>query len=417
MRAVIRRSAWLTLLTAAIASAALAASIAPATGSATGSASTRLRHQVSSAFRGSTAHTVHYRVRIPGGPTLSRRPTSRSRPASNEKVLTTQTLLAQVGPNFAYRTSFYVTRPIGVHGVEPGDLVVHAGGDPTLTSSELGLLAKDLHRKLGLRRVAGDLVIDDSRYDHATRASGWKAGFLPHQSGPIDAFSVDSDSRGSSASYLADPTLANAAILRKALHHAKVTVSGHDVAGRLRNGAQLVLIHRSGKLSKIVRETLTVSDNYNAEMMLREAGYQHSGTGTRTSGVAAVEAEAARLHVRLGHVVDGSGLSYDDEESPITMLRWLRAIRRTSTADLVYDSMPTSCRTGTLEFRLCGTHVAGRVHAKTGTLDHVVALSGWTHTRSGVLVTFSFLLSGVRSLNAAQQHLDAAVSRLARYQF
>jgi D-alanyl-D-alanine carboxypeptidase/D-alanyl-D-alanine-endopeptidase (penicillin-binding protein 4) len=412
MLPVIRRSAWLMILTGGVATAALAASISPVAASP----STRLRHQVSTSFRGSTAHAIHYRVRIPGGPTLSRHPAATSRPASNEKVLTTQTLLAQVGPGFQYQTRFYVTQPIGVHGVEPGDLVVRAGGDPTLTSSELGLLAKDL-RKLGLRRVAGDLVIDDSRYNHSTRAPGWKGGFLPHESGPIDAFSVDSDSHGSSASYLADPTLANAAIFRKALHKAKVKVGGGDVAGRLPKGSRRILTHRSEQLSKIVGETLTVSDNYNAEMMLREAGFQDSGKGTRTSGVAAVEKEAARLHVRLGHVVDGSGLSYDDKESPVAMLRWLRAIRRTSTADLIYNSMPTSCRTGTLEFRLCGTHVAGRVHAKTGTLDHVVALSGWTHTRSGTLVTFSFLLSGVRSLSSAQQHLDAAVSRLARYRF
>jgi D-alanyl-D-alanine carboxypeptidase/D-alanyl-D-alanine-endopeptidase (penicillin-binding protein 4) len=413
MSAAIRRSAWLTLLTALVAAAAVTASIAPAAASA----STRLRHQVSTAFRGSTAHAVHYRVGIPGGPTLSRHPTAKSRPASNEKLLTTQTLLAQVGPNFSYQTRFYVTEPIGRHGLERGDLVVRGGGDPTLTSSELGLLTKDLHRKFGLRRVAGDLVIDDTRYNHATRAPGWKSGFLPKQSGPIDAFSVDSDSHGSSASYLADPTLANAEILRKALHQARIRVSGDDVAGRLPRGARKILTHRSGRLSGIVGETLTVSDNYNAEMMLREAGFQRSGKGTRTSGVAAVRAEAAKLHVKLGHVVDGSGLSYDDKESPLAMLRWLRAIRRTSTADLIYDSVPTSCRTGTLEFRLCGTDVAGRVHAKTGTLDHVVALSGWTHTRSGVLVTFSFLLSGVRSLSSAQQHLDAAVSRLARYLF
>jgi D-alanyl-D-alanine carboxypeptidase/D-alanyl-D-alanine-endopeptidase (penicillin-binding protein 4) len=413
MRAVTRRCAWLTLLTGLVAAAAVTASTAPAAASA----STRLRHQVSLAFRGSTAHAVHYRVRIPGGPTLSRHPTETSRPASNEKVLTTQTLLAAVGPNFAYQTRFYVTEPIGSHGVEPGDLVVRGGGDPTLTSSELGLLAKDLRRRLGLRRVAGDLVIDDTRYNHSTRAPGWKSGFLPHESGPIDAFSVDSDSHGSSASYLASPTLANAAIFRKALHKAKVRVSGRDAARRLPKRAHKILTHRSGQLSQIVGETLTVSDNYNAEMMLREAGFQHSGKGTRTSGVAAIKAEAARLHVKLGHVVDGSGLSYDDKESPVSMVRWLQAIRRTPNADLIYNSVPTSCRTGTLEFRLCGTHVAGRVHAKTGTLDHVVALSGWTHTRSGVLVTFSFLLSRVRSLSSAQQHLDAAVSRLARYRF
>jgi D-alanyl-D-alanine carboxypeptidase/D-alanyl-D-alanine-endopeptidase (penicillin-binding protein 4) len=357
---------------------------------------------------------VHYTVQIAGGPALSRRPTLMSRPASNEKLLTTQTLLAEVGPGFHYRTRFYVTAPVDSNGVEAGNLVVRGGGDPTLTSSELTLIGKELHAD-GLRRVTGQLVIDDSRYNHWTRAPGWKHGFLPNETGPIDAFAVDSDAHGHSAAYLADPTLANAALLRQALHHAHIKVAGSDKVGRVPAGATLIRTHRSGRLRDIVRETLTVSDNFNAEMMLREAGFQRSGKGTRSTGVAAIRAEAARLGVRLGRVEDGSGLSYDDAESPRAISSWLRAIRGTSTRQVVYDAVPTSCRTGTLEFRLCGSHVAGRVHAKTGTLDHVVALSGWTHTRSGQLVTFSFLLSKVRSLSEAQQHLDAAVSRLARY--
>jgi D-alanyl-D-alanine carboxypeptidase/D-alanyl-D-alanine-endopeptidase (penicillin-binding protein 4) len=404
MRTVLRRPALLAMLTGLAASAALVASMAPAAASS----STRLRHQVSAAFSGSTAHEVHYQVNIANGPSLSRRPTSRSRPASNEKLLTTQTLLSQVGPDFQYATRFYVTGPISPTGVEDGDLVVLAGGDPTLTSSELGLLAKDLHND-GLRRVTGNLVIDDSRYNHFTRAPGWKAHFVPDETGPIDAFSVDSDSHSHAASYLANPTLANAAILRKALHHAKVKVNGSTVAGRRPKGSTKILTHHSETLGKIVQETLTVSDNYNAEMMLREAGFQRSEKGTRANGVAAITATARRLGVHLGHVVDGSGLSYDDSESPRAIVSWLRAIRHSSTAQVVYDSVPTSCRTGTLEFRLCGRHVGGRVHAKTGTLDHVVALSGWTHTRSGALVTFSFLLSKVRSISTAQHHLDAAV--------
>lgn len=411
MRTVPRRSALLATLTGLAAAAALGAA-APAAASP----SATLRHDVSTAFRGSTARDVHYRVHIAGGPTLSRRPTTLSRPASNEKLLTTQTLLSEVGPRFTYQTRFYVTAPISSTGVEDGDLVVLGGGDPTLTTSELGLLAKDL-RSDGLRRITGDLVIDDSRYSHSTVAPGWKAGFLPDETGPIDAFSVDSNSHSHSASYLADPTLANAAILRKALHHAKLTVAGSTVAGGLPKGSKKILTHHSSSLGAIVDETLTDSDNFNAEMMLREAGFQHSGTGTRAGGVAAITAAAARAGVHLGRVVDGSGLSYDDEESPLAILRWLQAIRRTPTAQDIYDAVPTSCRTGTLEFRLCGRNVIGRVHAKTGTLDDVVALSGWTHTRSGSLVTFSFLLSKVRSLTAAQQHLDAAVSRLARYRF
>jgi D-alanyl-D-alanine carboxypeptidase/D-alanyl-D-alanine-endopeptidase (penicillin-binding protein 4) len=410
MRTATRRSVLVATLTGLATAAVLAGSMSPAAASQ----SSRLRHQVGAAFTRSTARDVHYQVRIANGPSLSRRPTAGSRPASNEKLLTTQTLLSQVGPDFQYSTRFYVTGPVSSRGVEAGDLVVLAGGDPTLTSSELGLLAKDLHND-GLRRVTGNLVIDDSRYNHFTRAPGWKAHFVPDESGPIDAFSVDSDSHGHAASYLANPTLANAAIFRKALHHAKVKVNGSNVAGRRPKGSTKILTHHSETLGKIVQETLTVSDNYNAEMMLREAGFQRSGKGTRANGVAAIIATAKRLGVHLGKVVDGSGLSYDNSESPRAMLSWLRAIHHSSTGQVVYDSVPTSCRTGTLEFRLCGRHVGGRVHAKTGTLDHVVALSGWTHTRSGALVTFSFLLSKVRSISSAQRHLDKAVSRLARY--
>jgi serine-type D-Ala-D-Ala carboxypeptidase/endopeptidase (penicillin-binding protein 4) len=416
MHIMARRPSRLALLAVLAGLSALAVFIPAAAVAATPSATTRssLRDQVSASFPGSTARDVHYNVQIAGGPGLSRRPTLLSRPASNEKLLTTQTLLAEVGPGFQYRTRIYVTAPVGSDGVEDGDLVVRGGGDPTLTSSELALIGKELHGD-GLRRVTGQLVIDDSRYNHWTRAPGWKPGFLPDETGPIDAFAVDSDAHGHSAAYLANPTLANAAIFRKALHAAHVKVVGSDTAARLPAGATLFRTHRSGRLRDIVRETLTVSDNFNAEMMLREAGFQRSGTGTRTTGIAAIRAEAARLGVRLGRVEDGSGLSYRDAESPRAITRWLRAIRGSSTARVVYASVPTSCRTGTLQFRLCGSHVAGRVHAKTGTLDHVVALSGWTHTRSGHLVTFSFLLSKVRSLTKAQQHLDAAVSRLARY--
>lgn len=383
-------------------------------GPALASAPSALRHGMSAAFSGSTARDVHYDVRIAGGPTLSRRPAALSRPASNEKLLTTQTLLAEVGPGYRYRTTFYATAPVDADGVERGDLVVVAGGDPTLTTGELGLIGKEL-RADGLRRVTGALVVDDSRYDHSTRAPGWKRHFLPDQTGPIDAFAVDSDARGRSAAYLADPTLANASILRSALHRAHIKVAGRDLTGRLPAGSTLIHTYRSSRLAHIVRETLTVSDNFNAEMMLREAGYQRSGKGTRATGIAAVRAEAALLHVRLGRVEDGSGLSYRDGESPAAVTAWLRAISRSRTYPVIYESVPTSCRTGTLKFRLCGAHVAGRVHAKTGTLDHDVALSGWTHTRSGRLVTFSFLLSRVRSTSVAEQHLDAAVSRLARY--
>jgi D-alanyl-D-alanine carboxypeptidase/D-alanyl-D-alanine-endopeptidase (penicillin-binding protein 4) len=421
MRSVLRRHVLTTgVIACAIAGAAgLGVGIAPPAAAAVrtprrAQSLATLARAVHSAFSGSTATDVHYRIDIAGSQPIRHDSTLTSHPASNEKLLTTQTLLAEVGPTFHYHTRIYATAPLDSAGVEHGDLVVLAGGDPALTSSTLSSLATRLHQA-GLRHVTGHLVIDDSRYNHQTRAPGWKHDFVPGQTGPIDAFSVNSNTGGHSAAYLRDPTLANAQIFRTALHHAHITVHGTDTTGLLPVGATLIGSHASAPLQVIVEKTLDVSDNFSAEMMLREAGYQRSGIGTRSTGVAAVLAEAHRLGVTLGHVADGSGLSYADEESPRAMIGWLHAVRSQPTFPVVYDGVPTSCRSGTLRYRLCGSHVAGRVHAKTGTLDHVVALSGWTHTRDGRLVTFSFLLSHVRSLYAAQQHLDAAVSRLARY--
>jgi D-alanyl-D-alanine carboxypeptidase/D-alanyl-D-alanine-endopeptidase (penicillin-binding protein 4) len=168
----------------------------------------------------------------------------------------------------------------------------------------------------------------------------------------------------------------------------------------------------------MVTQTLTYSDNFYAEMLLREAGAARSGHGCLATGVAAVRALAATMGVRLGVVKDGSGLSYDDRESPATLRAWLHAATRLATYpdiySTVYFGLAISCETGTLQERLCGPHTTGRVHAKTGTLDHVVALSGVTFTHSGRRVTFSFLLSGIHNMAKATRHLDAAVAVLAR---
>jgi serine-type D-Ala-D-Ala carboxypeptidase/endopeptidase (penicillin-binding protein 4) len=52
-------------------------------------------------------------------------------------------------------------------------LYVRGGGDPGLTSEDYWRLAADLHR-LGLRRVRGDLVIDDSLFDGERWHPSWQ---------------------------------------------------------------------------------------------------------------------------------------------------------------------------------------------------------------------------------------------------
>ncbi|HEX3823431.1 MAG TPA: D-alanyl-D-alanine carboxypeptidase [Mycobacteriales bacterium] len=373
----------------------------------------QLAARVSKALKGSTAAHVDYTFHIADVGNISHAPKHATAPASNEKLFTTITLLKLVGSQFRYTTTISGTAPIK-NGTLHGDLVLTAAGDPTLTGTDLRSFAKRLHAK-GLRHVTGRLVVDDTRYSHTTRVSGWKHKFVPEESGTVDAFAVDGDEWRSGNAFEADPTPDNAQLWRHALNKSHITV-GKTLIEKAPPGLHHLVTHRSAALSSIVADTLTNSVNFYAEMMLREAGAQLTGHGGAASGVAAEHEVAGELGLPLGTVHDGSGLSYTDRETPATIVAWLKKLKTLSSYDTVYFGLPLSCDTGTLEGRLCGPNVRGRIRAKTGTLDHNSALSGYFQARSGDFVTFSILASGFKDKNFTKiyNHVDAAIEVVAR---
>jgi D-alanyl-D-alanine carboxypeptidase/D-alanyl-D-alanine-endopeptidase (penicillin-binding protein 4) len=95
-------------------------------------------------------------------------------PASNQKILTALAALATWGPAHRFTTTVLADAPIGAAG-EVATLVVRGGGDPALTSEELWRLAADL-RRLGLREVRGDLLLDDGYFDAEQWNPAWGEG-------------------------------------------------------------------------------------------------------------------------------------------------------------------------------------------------------------------------------------------------
>jgi D-alanyl-D-alanine carboxypeptidase/D-alanyl-D-alanine-endopeptidase (penicillin-binding protein 4) len=85
--------------------------------------------------------------------------------ASNVKLVTTAAALVLLGPEYRYRTTVYVDRLAwdGRDAVK-GDLYVQASGDPSLDDGDLDEIARELAR-LGIRKIDGALVIDDSFFD------------------------------------------------------------------------------------------------------------------------------------------------------------------------------------------------------------------------------------------------------------
>ncbi|MDX2169133.1 MAG: D-alanyl-D-alanine carboxypeptidase/D-alanyl-D-alanine-endopeptidase [Deltaproteobacteria bacterium] len=105
---------------------------------------------------------------------FERNPATPLAPASNQKILTALAAFATWGPAHRFTTGVLADAPIGSDG-SVGTLIVRGGGDPALTSEELWRLAADL-RRLGLRHVRGDLLLDDTYFDAEQWNPAWGEG-------------------------------------------------------------------------------------------------------------------------------------------------------------------------------------------------------------------------------------------------
>lgn len=91
-------------------------------------------------------------------------------PASTMKVISTATALEILGPGFRYETVLSYDGRLEADGTLNGNLYIVGSGDPTLGSSKMGnrdflQLWVDGIRGAGIRRIKGNIVGDDSRFD------------------------------------------------------------------------------------------------------------------------------------------------------------------------------------------------------------------------------------------------------------
>jgi D-alanyl-D-alanine carboxypeptidase/D-alanyl-D-alanine-endopeptidase (penicillin-binding protein 4) len=136
---------------------------------------------------------------------------------------------------------------------------------------------------------------------------------------------------------------------------------------------------------------LRESDNGTAELLLKEVGLRHEGEGSTAAGAGTVHDVLREDAVPDGTTVaDGSGLS----EAARLTCRAVTALLATRSDDL-FPRLPVAARDGTLARRFVDSSVAGRLRAKTGTLDGVEALAGYAENTGGVTLAFSFIINGL----------------------
>jgi serine-type D-Ala-D-Ala carboxypeptidase/endopeptidase (penicillin-binding protein 4) len=329
------------------------------------------------------------------------------RPASNEKLATTYAALTALGPSFRIETDV-----LGEGQQEgatwDGNLVLKGYGDPALSFAQVNSLARQV-AAAGIKHVSGRVVGDESWFDTRRTGLGWKPQFYLHESPALSALIVN---RGWTGRYeTRRPALTAAQLFRHDLRRAGISVHGGAALGVASEEAAPLAQVQSAPLSALVRHMDVYSDNFYAEMLLKEVGAVQGDFGSAAAGIAVERRLLQDAGVPLGGVrlVDGSGLSLLDRWTPLGLATLLRTMYEDEgLRPYLLAALPIAGKTGTLAHRMRTGPAHGLVRAKTGTTGNASSLSGFVGDR----YAFSILENGspVRVLNAeASQNRFAQV--------
>ena len=310
----------------------------------------------------------------------SRNPSLALVPASNEKLPVAYAALALLGPGYRFHTEVVGTGTL-VGDVWHGDLWLRGFGDPTLEQSDLDALAAEL-AAWGIRRVDGAVRADESWFDARRVGPGWKARFLIGESPPLSALVVERGVyRGRTSR---NPALAAASLLRRTLQARGIHVTKRSGSGVLTTAGLPLAQDLSEPLAQIVRFMGRESDNFTAEVLVKQLGAVLAGRGTTAAGTRVVRDALEDAGVPLGGVrlADGSGLSRLNRLTAAAVVALLEAgLADPALRDAFLGSLAVAGVDGTLQHRLQRRPARGRVIAKTGTTSLASALSGFVRDR------------------------------------
>lgn len=402
-------------------------------------------------------------------------------PASNAKLYTAGAALAMLHGEHRYETT--LTGKLEGDAVS-GSLAIRGYGDPSLTTADLGSLVQEL-KGLGVRRVDGDVVVDQRFFDEQTTPpafeqqpnewSGFRApvsavaldencitltvrpsspgatahvefdppGFVDFEGtvqtaedGGADTVELALSGNGSRMTAKVsgqvggdarlvrytrraeDPRLLSGYALKALLERANLKVSGEVKLGAAH--PHVLARHLSEPLSSLLYALGKQSDNFYAEMIFRGLAGESKGRPARSGDAAEVVTKWLE-HIGAAEpgvvIKNGSGL-FDANRvtawSTVELLRW--AWRDPSMQPEFAAQLAVGGVDGTLHKRFRGDLVKRRVRAKTGTLDDVIALSGYLLREGGKgPIAFSVLFNHAGGKQDAARHAaDRLVELIAK---
>lgn len=364
-------------------------------------------------------------------------------PASTTKLLTTETAVALLGPNFRWVTQLEYSGEVAPDGTLNGDLYIIGSGDPSLgtgkggASTYSGIVNEFLSaiREKGIKRISGNITIQtavfkENKLPSLPESIVWMEHgnyYLPvgstvnidprrekltvKQSNPFQDVKryfyvspynrqmvfADEYSPVTLTTKLPDAPAYLANSLRTALLKNGISISGPVVSKLTADNVtkrEIITAYKSPPLKDIIYATNQPSDNALAEALLRTVGFQKAGDQSLQSGRDVVTAHLSATGFDMNGLsyMDGSGLSKSNLVTPIAQAKFLANLMKSSYFKDFYQSLPIAGQSGTLKRMFAGPSY-GQIFAKTGTLNKVKTLAGYIQTRSGKVLTFSLLVN------------------------
>lgn len=207
--------------------------------------------------------------------------------------------------------------------------------------------------------------------------------------------------------------------LHAALIAKGITVDGGFRLGKTPSGAEKVASVQSPTVDRIVAAMNRESINHFAELLLRNAarGADRNGQGTAARGQSILReffATKVKADTIALQIADGSGLSTLDRITPRAMTQMLGYAHRAEWGPWFHASLPVAGESELMRRRMRGGQAQGNLHAKTGTTNDVVALSGYVTAINGEVIAFTFIYNG-RDRSAARSMIDVMGQTLANF--
>lgn len=197
-----------------------------------------------------------------------------------------------------------------------------------------------------------------------------------------------------------NPTTFAMTVLRETLERKGIRVTGAamdiaDAPDAVPAGAAMrqLASFTSIPLSQIVGTINKPSQNFYAEQVFRTMGLSQYGTGSERNARLVTRPIFASWGIDTTRLqeVDGSGLSRLNLVSPGDVVAVLTGMYRGKYFTPFYESLPIAGVDGSLRNRMKGTKAANNVHAKTGFVGYVRALSGYVTSADGEMFVFSMI--------------------------